>query len=116
MNGMSKNAPRVSSNMGFHAPTIRLKGTIFGGRKGPGKQATCGAMMRQLLCILCCFAGLSVSLPTAFAALSSPSSPPSRSAETAPPLFAFAQSLFEAGEFYRAIGEFQRFLFFQPEH
>jgi len=24
--------------------------------------------------------------------------------------------LFEAGEYYRAIGEFQRFLFFQPEH
>ena len=33
-----------------------------------------------------------------------------------PPLFAFAQSLFTAGEYYRAIGEFQRFLFFQPEH
>jgi tetratricopeptide (TPR) repeat protein len=32
------------------------------------------------------------------------------------PLFGFAQSLFEAGEYYRAIGEFQRFLFFQPEH
>ena len=33
-----------------------------------------------------------------------------------PSLFAFAQSLFTAGEYYRAIGEFQRFLFFQPEH
>src|SRR5918912_1521402 len=33
-----------------------------------------------------------------------------------PPLFGFAQSLFDDGEYYRAIGEFQRFLFFQPEH
>jgi TolA-binding protein len=33
-----------------------------------------------------------------------------------PPLFGFAQSLYTAGEYYRAIGEFQRFLFVQPEH
>jgi TolA-binding protein len=33
-----------------------------------------------------------------------------------PPLFGFAQSLYAAGEYYRAIGEFQRFLFVQPEH
>jgi tetratricopeptide (TPR) repeat protein len=33
-----------------------------------------------------------------------------------PPLYGFAAALFEAGEYYRAIGEFQRFLFFQPEH
>jgi TolA-binding protein/TM2 domain-containing membrane protein YozV len=33
-----------------------------------------------------------------------------------PPLFAFAQSLYSAGEYYRAIGELQRFLFFQPDH
>jgi tetratricopeptide (TPR) repeat protein len=32
-----------------------------------------------------------------------------------PSLFAFGQSLFAAGEYYRAIGELQRFLFFQPE-
>jgi tetratricopeptide (TPR) repeat protein len=31
-------------------------------------------------------------------------------------LFGFAQSLYAAGEYYRAIGEFQRFLFFQPHH
>jgi tetratricopeptide (TPR) repeat protein len=31
-------------------------------------------------------------------------------------MFAFAQSLFATGEYYRAIGEFQRFLFFQPGH
>ncbi|MBI3326622.1 MAG: tetratricopeptide repeat protein [Nitrospinae bacterium] len=34
----------------------------------------------------------------------------------APPLFGFAQSLFDEGEYYRAIGEFQRFLFFYPGH
>jgi TM2 domain-containing membrane protein YozV len=39
-----------------------------------------------------------------------------RSVDATPPLFGFAQSLFEAEEYYRAIGEFQRFLFFQPEH
>ncbi len=31
-------------------------------------------------------------------------------------MFGFAQSLYAAGEYYRAIGEFQRFLFFQPDH
>jgi tetratricopeptide (TPR) repeat protein len=37
--------------------------------------------------------------------------------EPAPALFAFARALFAEGEYYRAIGEFQRFLFFvQPEH
>jgi len=45
-----------------------------------------------------------------------PSAPPPRAEPHAPPLFAFAQSLFESGEYYRAIGEFQRFLFFQPGH
>ena len=43
-------------------------------------------------------------------------SQPLRPVDATPPLFGFAQSLFEAGEYYRAIGEFQRFLFFQPEH
>jgi tetratricopeptide (TPR) repeat protein len=43
---------------------------------------------------------------------------PQRLGSTAsqPPLFGFARSLFESGEYYRAIGEFQRFLFFQPDH
>lgn len=42
----------------------------------------------------------------------------SLSATTGPPprLFAFAHALFEAGEYYSAVGEFQRFLFFQPHH
>jgi tetratricopeptide (TPR) repeat protein len=31
-------------------------------------------------------------------------------------MFEFAHSLYVSGEYYRAIGEFQRFLFFQPEH
>jgi len=31
-------------------------------------------------------------------------------------MFGFAQTLYAAGEYYRAIGEFQRFLFFQPTH
>ncbi|HEX9868816.1 MAG TPA: tetratricopeptide repeat protein, partial [Candidatus Tectomicrobia bacterium] len=31
-------------------------------------------------------------------------------------LFGFAQTLYAAGEYYRAIGELQRFLFFQPDH
>ena len=51
--------------------------------------------------------------------LASPSplvSPLLASAASPPPLFAFARSLFAAGEYYRAIGEFQRFLFFQPQH
>jgi len=34
----------------------------------------------------------------------------------APPLFAFAQSLLDEGEYHRAIGEFQRSLFFNPAH
>jgi TolA-binding protein len=60
--------------------------------------------------------GLCLSLSTAFAGPSAASSPPSRSADRAPSLFAFAEALFETGEYYRAIGEFQRFLFFQSEH
>jgi tetratricopeptide (TPR) repeat protein len=44
------------------------------------------------------------------------SSGPGRTLSAAPPLFGFAYALYEAGEYYRAIGEFQRFLFFQPEH
>jgi len=39
-----------------------------------------------------------------------------KTVSAAAPLFGFAYALYEAGEYYRAIGEFQRFLFFQPEH
>jgi len=63
-----------------------------------------------------CLCGLWLNLAAALAG--SPPLAPSRPAFTPPqpPLFAFAQSLFAAGEYYRAIGEFQRFLFFQPHH
>jgi tetratricopeptide (TPR) repeat protein len=52
----------------------------------------------------------------AFAVPSPPTPLPSKAGDQTPPFFAFAQSLFDAGEYYRAIGEFQRFLFFEPEH
>src|SRR2546426_12001182 len=57
-----------------------------------------------------------LSLPGTLGSSSPLASPHVVSPAPQPPLFAFAQSLFEAGEYYRAIGEFQRFLFFQPEH
>jgi hypothetical protein len=41
---------------------------------------------------------------------------PAGNADAASPLFGFAESLFQAGEYYRAVGEFQRFLFFHAEH
>jgi len=72
--------------------------------------------VRRILALVLCLWGLWSSPPAAPAA--SPPLVPSRPALTTPqpPLFAFAQSLFAAGEYYRAIGEFQRFLFFQPHH
>jgi len=65
--------------------------------------------------ILC---GIAASLPCAHAGQSQSDSsrPQTETAEARPPLFAFAQSLFETAEYYRAVGEFQRFLFFQPQH
>jgi TolA-binding protein len=60
--------------------------------------------------------GLCLTLPTALASTLPLVSPQLELAGPPPPLFAFAQSLFNAGEYYRAIGEFQRFLFFQPQH
>jgi TolA-binding protein len=72
--------------------------------------------MKPFLFMLWFIPGLCLSVSPAFAgALAAPSSS-SGSGNTAPPLFAFALSLFEAGDYYRAIGEFQRFLFYQPEH
>jgi len=70
------------------------------------------AVMVWLVC------GLVVDLPYAQAGQSQAdwSPPQSEAAEAPPPLFAFAQSLFETGEYYRAVGEYQRFLFFQPQH
>jgi tetratricopeptide (TPR) repeat protein len=60
--------------------------------------------------------GMYLSLPGTLGSSSPLASPHVASAAPQPPLFAFAQSLFAAGEYYRAIGEFQRFLFFQSGH
>jgi TolA-binding protein len=60
--------------------------------------------------------GMWLSFPTAVAGPLPLASCQFASTIPQPPLFAFAQSLYTAGEYYRAIGEFQRFLFFQPEH
>ena len=60
--------------------------------------------------------GLCLSLPGTLGGSSALASPHFTSTAPQPPLFAFAQSLFVAREYYRAIGEFQRFLFFQPGH
>lgn len=73
-------------------------------------------MGRILLLILWLSSGVCVSLPVALASPATGASPYPKAGDKAPPLFAFAQSLFEAGEYYRAVGEFQRFLFFQPQH
>jgi len=67
---------------------------------------------RSLRLVLWLFGGVWLCL----ASLSPLVSPRLASAASPPPLFAFAQSLFATGEYYRAIGEFQRFLFFQPHH
>ncbi|MBI3327833.1 MAG: tetratricopeptide repeat protein, partial [Nitrospinae bacterium] len=54
--------------------------------------------------------------PPGFADEAPPPSPRLGSSDNTPRLFAFAQALLEEGEYYRAIGEFQRFLFFYAEH
>ncbi len=73
-------------------------------------------MGRILLLVLWCHGGLWLSLPAAHASPSPLTPPQLSSADSQPALFGFAQSLFAAGEYYRAIGEFQRFLFFHPHH
>lgn len=60
--------------------------------------------------------GMYLSLPGTLGSSSPLASSHVASPAPQPPLFAFAQSLFAAGEYYRAIGEFQRFLFFQSGH
>jgi TolA-binding protein len=69
-----------------------------------------------LLLALWFYAGIWFSLPAALASSAPSPGVHLGSADTAPPLLAFAQSLFESREYYRAIGELQRFLFFQPQH
>jgi TM2 domain-containing membrane protein YozV len=70
----------------------------------------------SLRLVLRLFLGVCLSIAHASASSLTPVSPPTRAADAEPPLFAFARSLFDSGEYYRAIGEFQRFLFFQAEH
>jgi tetratricopeptide (TPR) repeat protein len=73
-------------------------------------------LSRLVRLILCCQSGWWFYLVTAHAG-PLPLTPASLEPVTSPPpLFKFAQSLYAAGEYYRAIGEFQRFLFFQPDH
>jgi TolA-binding protein len=69
-----------------------------------------------LLLVLWFQAGMWFGLPAALASSATSPGAHGGSADAAPPLLAFAQSLFETGEYYRAIGELQRFLFFQPQH
>jgi outer membrane protein assembly factor BamD (BamD/ComL family) len=71
---------------------------------------------RTLRLVFWCVWGLWLGFPDALVGSSSPVASEPGSTTFQPPLFAFAQSLFAAGEYYRAIGEFQRFLFFQPHH
>jgi TolA-binding protein len=71
------------------------------------------SLLQRVLCLLC---GLGVSLPAALAGQTSTVSPLPVLAVPPPALFGFAQALFVDGEYYRAIGEFQRFLFVQPKH
>jgi TolA-binding protein/TM2 domain-containing membrane protein YozV len=68
------------------------------------------------LCLVLSLLVVCVSMPFASVSSRRPTSLPAREADAEPPLFAFARSLFDSGEYYRAIGEFQRFLFFQAEH
>jgi outer membrane protein assembly factor BamD (BamD/ComL family) len=69
-----------------------------------------------LLLVVGVHLGMWSGLAVAFAGPSAAVSSHLRSTDPPALLFAFAQSLFDTGEYYRAIGEFQRFLFFQPQH
>jgi TM2 domain-containing membrane protein YozV len=72
------------------------------------------ARLARLSVWVCCLMLVATSVAPADQPPVSPQ--PDRRPSAAPPLFGFAHALYEAGEYYRAIGEFQRFLFFQPEH
>jgi TolA-binding protein len=72
-----------------------------------------GRLLRLVLWLLW---GMCLCLPGALDSPVSFASSHLTSAAPQPPLFAFGQSLFADGEYYRAIGELQRFLFFQPGH
>lgn len=72
--------------------------------------------MAFLVVTLFCLSALNLLVPGGSASASMGSQPLSEHDARASPLFDFAQSLFDAGEYYRAIGELQRFLFFAPDH
>jgi tetratricopeptide (TPR) repeat protein len=72
--------------------------------------------MRRIVGLMLWLGCLVFNLPCALADQGHPVWQEAKAAETPPPLFAFAQSLFDAGDYYRAVGEWQRFLFFQPQH
>jgi tetratricopeptide (TPR) repeat protein len=73
-------------------------------------------MVRILWLLLWLHAGMWLSLPGAFTTGNAIVPPQLSSEAPPPPVFAFGRSLFYEGEYYRAIGELQRFLFFQPQH
>jgi TolA-binding protein len=73
-------------------------------------------LVRIALLVLWCHGWMWFCLPAAYASPLPLTPLPLESATPQPPLFRFAQSLYAAGEYYRAIGEFQRFFFFQPDH
>lgn len=71
---------------------------------------------RLVWLVLWCHSGMWCGLLAAHASPSLPA--PSQPGSATPPsaLFGFAHTLYTAGEYHRAIGELQRFLFFQPNH
>jgi TolA-binding protein len=71
---------------------------------------------RLVWLVLWCHGGMWFWLLAAHASPSPLALPQPGLADHQSSLFGFAQSLYAAGEYYRAIGEFQRFLFFQPNH
>ena len=74
------------------------------------------AVRRFIWLVLWCHSGMWFCLLAAHASPSPLAPPRPGSAAPRSALFEFAQTLYAAGEYYRAIGEFQRFLFFQPDH
>ena len=81
-----------------------------------GRISGVGTVIRQFLVILWFVSVPGLTCAGEVPPPSTPSAPPPGAEHHAPPLLAFAHSLFESGEYYRAIGELQRFLFFQPGH
>ncbi len=94
----------------------RWRRTIFGGRGQRCRDRVCHAALLLLGLAAWLLHETLPSTPPAYGADPSPVAQHSGSSNVDPPLFAFAQSLLVEGEYYRAIGEFERFLFFHPDH